>query len=30
MNLIDYLARQGITGNLNEAVKFKPGDLELS
>ena len=27
MKFIDYLARQGITGNLNEAVKFKPGDL---
>ena len=27
MKFIDYLAEQGITGNLNEAVKFKPGDL---
>ena len=27
MKFIDYLARQGITGNLNEAIKLKPGDL---
>ena len=27
MKFIDYLAEQGITGNLNEAVKLKPGDL---
>ena len=27
MKFIDYLAGQGITGNLNEAVKLKPGDL---
>ena len=27
MKFIDYLACQGITGNLNEAIKLKPGDL---
>ena len=27
MKFIDYLAGQGITGNLNEAIKLKPGDL---
>ena len=27
MKFIDYLAGQGITGNLNEAIRFKPGDL---
>ena len=27
MKFIDYLARQGINGNLNEAIKLKPGDL---
>ena len=27
MKFIDYLARYGITENLNEAIKLKPGDL---
>ena len=27
MKFIDYLTEQGITGNLNEAIKLKPGDL---
>ena len=27
MKFIDYLAGQGITGNLNETIKLKPGDL---
>ena len=27
MKFIDYLAGQGIAGNLNETIKLKPGDL---
>ena len=27
MKFADYLARRGITGNLNEAIKLKQGDL---